>query len=32
VKDKTHETMPVAVFSGVMTGMLLLWVTGVLVK
>lgn len=31
-KDKTHETMPVTVFSGIMVGMLLLWVTGVLVK
>ncbi len=31
-KDKTHETTPVTVFSGIMTGMLLLWVTGVLVK
>jgi zinc transporter, ZIP family len=31
-KDKTHETMPVTVFSGVMAGMLLLWVAGLLVK
>jgi zinc transporter, ZIP family len=31
-KDRTHETMPVTVFSGVMAGMLLLWVTGLLVK
>jgi hypothetical protein len=31
-KDKTHETMPVIVFSGIMAGMLLLWVTGMLVK
>lgn len=31
-KDKSHETAPVTVFSGVLAGMLLLWVTGVLVK
>ena len=31
-KDKTHETMPVIVFSGIMAGMALLWATGVLVK
>ena len=31
-KDKTHQTMPMIAFSGIMTGMLLLWVTGMLVK
>ena len=31
-KDKSHETQPVTIFSGVMAGMMLLWVTGVLVK
>lgn len=31
-RDKAHETMPGAVFAGLMTGMLLLWVTGLLIK
>lgn len=31
-KDRTHETMPATIFSGVMAGMALLWVTGVFVK
>jgi ZIP family zinc transporter len=31
-KDTTREAMPIAVFSGVLTGMLLLWVTGIFIK
>ena len=31
-KDTTRESMPITVFSGVLTGMLLLWVTGLLSK
>jgi zinc transporter ZupT len=31
-KDTTRESMPLTVFSGVLTGMLLLWVTGLLIK
>ena len=31
-KDTTREPMPMTVFSGVLTGMLLLWVTGLLIK
>ena len=31
-KDTTREAMPTAVFSGVLTGMLLLWVTGIFIK
>lgn len=31
-KDTARESMPMTVFSGVMTGMLLLWVTGLLIK
>lgn len=31
-KDTTREPMPMTVFSGVVTGMLLLWVTGLLIK
>jgi len=31
-KDMTRESMPMTVFSGVLTGMLLLWVTGLLIK
>lgn len=31
-KDTTREAMPVTVFSGIVSGMLLLWVTGLLVK
>ena len=31
-KDTTREPMPLTVFSGVLTGMLLLWVTGLLIK
>jgi zinc transporter ZupT len=31
-KDTARDAMPVAVFSGIMTGMLLLWVTGLLIK
>jgi zinc transporter, ZIP family len=30
--DTTREPMPMTVFSGVLTGMLLLWVTGLLIK
>lgn len=31
-KDTMRESMPMTVFSGVLTGMLLLWVTGLLIK
>ncbi len=31
-KDTARESMPMTVFSGVSTGMLLLWVTGLLIK
>ena len=31
-KDTQREGMPMTVFSGVLTGMLLLWVTGLLIK
>jgi len=31
-KDTQREAMPMTVFSGVLTGMLLLWVTGLLIK
>jgi zinc transporter ZupT len=31
-RDTTRESMPMTVFSGVLTGMLLLWVTGLLIK
>jgi zinc transporter ZupT len=31
-KDTTREPMPVTVFSGIVAGMLLLWVTGLLIK
>jgi zinc transporter ZupT len=31
-KDTQREAMPMTVFSGVVTGMLLLWVTGLLIK
>jgi zinc transporter ZupT len=31
-KDTAREPMPMTVFSGVLTGMLLLWVTGLLIK
>ena len=31
-KDAQREAMPMTVFSGVLTGMLLLWVTGLLIK
>ena len=31
-KDMQRESMPMTVFSGVLTGMLLLWVTGLLIK
>ncbi len=31
-KDTVRESMPLTVFSGVVTGMLLLWVTGLLIK
>jgi zinc transporter ZupT len=31
-KDTAREAMPLTVFSGVLTGMLLLWVTGLLIK
>jgi zinc transporter ZupT len=31
-KDTTREAMPITIFSGVLTGMLLLWVTGIFIK
>jgi zinc transporter ZupT len=31
-KDTAREAMPLTTFSGIMTGMLLLWVTGLLIK
>lgn len=31
-KDTARESMPMTVFSGVLTGMLILWVTGLLIK
>jgi zinc transporter, ZIP family len=31
-KDTSHQPMPLTVFSGVVSGMLLLWVTGLLIK
>jgi zinc transporter ZupT len=31
-KDTTRQSMPLTVFSGVLTGMLLLWITGLLIK
>jgi zinc transporter ZupT len=31
-KDNTRQAMPMTVFSGVLTGMLVLWVTGLLIK
>ena len=31
-KDTARESMPMTVFSGILTGMLLLWVTGLLIK
>ena len=31
-KDTARDSMPLTVFSGVLTGMLLLWVTGLLIK
>ena len=31
-KDTNREAMPVTIFSGVLTGMLLLWVTGIFIK
>lgn len=31
-KDTDKQSMPITVFSGVLTGMLLLWVTGLLIK
>ena len=31
-KDSTREAMPLTIFSGVLTGMLLLWVTGIFIK
>jgi len=31
-KDTTREAMPLTIFSGVVSGMLLLWVTGLLIK
>jgi zinc transporter, ZIP family len=31
-KDTARESMPMTVFSGVLTGMVLLWVTGLLIK
>jgi len=31
-KDTAREPMPVTVFAGIMSGMLLLWVTGLLIK
>lgn len=32
LKDTRREAMPVTVFSGIMAGMLLLWVTGLMIK
>ena len=31
-KDTARESMPMTIFSGVLTGMLLLWITGLLIK
>jgi zinc transporter, ZIP family len=31
-KDTTREAMPITIFSGVLTGMLVLWVTGIFIK
>jgi len=31
-KDTARQSMPMSVFSGVLTGMLLLWITGLLIK
>ena len=31
-KDTSQQPMPMTVFSGILTGMLLLWVTGLLIK
>ena len=31
-KDTAHQRMPMTVFSGVMVGMILLWVTGLMIK
>jgi len=31
-KDTTRDSMPMTVFSGVLTGMMLLWVTGLMIK
>jgi len=31
-KDTQREAMPLTVFSGIMVGMLVLWVTGLLIK
>ena len=31
-KDTAREAMPLTVFSGIVTGMLLLWVTGLMIK
>lgn len=31
-KDTTREAMPMTIFSGVLSGMLLLWVTGLFIK
>jgi len=31
-KDSQREAMPMTIFSGVLTGMLVLWVTGLLIK
>jgi zinc transporter ZupT len=31
-KDTSHEPMPMTVFAGVVTGMLVMWVTGLLIK
>ncbi|MDI6693897.1 MAG: hypothetical protein QME21_02520 [Anaerolineales bacterium] len=31
-KDAAYETAPMMVFSGIMTGMLILWITGLLIK
>lgn len=32
LKDTTRQSMPMTVFSGIVTGMLVLWVTGLLIK
>jgi zinc transporter ZupT len=31
-KDTNRQAMPMTVFSGILTGMLILWVTGLMIK